>query len=90
MILNAGPLLDDQRGVGCVVTLTDITERQRAEHALRESERRLKEAQRLGRIGHWDFDPGTQQILWSDMVFELYERDPKLGPPTVEEEAAYY
>lgn len=64
--------------------------RKRAEETLRESEWNLKEAQRLGRIGHWEFDPGTQQIHWSDMVFALYERDPKLGPPSAEEEAAYY
>ncbi|MDO8794848.1 MAG: PAS domain-containing protein [Vicinamibacterales bacterium] len=30
LILNAGPLLSDQQIVGCVVTLTDITERKRA------------------------------------------------------------
>ncbi|MGB8953017.1 MAG: PAS domain S-box protein [Candidatus Aminicenantales bacterium] len=68
----------------------DITERKRAEEALRVSEQRLKEAQRLGRIGHWEFDLETRQIYWSDMVFAIYERDPKLGPPTEEEEAAYY
>jgi len=65
-------------------------EREEAEQELRESERKLKEAQRLGRIGHWEFDLDTQKIHWSDMVFTLYERDPKLGPPTAEEEAAYY
>lgn len=58
--------------------------------ALRESERELKEAQRIGRIGHWEFNLATGQISWSDMIFALYKRDPKLGPPTTEEEAAYY
>jgi len=65
-------------------------ERKQADKALRESEQRLKEAQRLGRIGHWDYDLETRRIRWSDMVFALFERDPKLGPPTEEEEAAYY
>lgn len=57
---------------------------------VRESERKLREAQRLGRIGHWEFDLQTRQIQWSDMVYTIYERDPRLGPPTVEEEASYY
>jgi signal transduction histidine kinase/DNA-binding response OmpR family regulator len=65
-------------------------ERTRVETALGKSEQRLKEAQRMGRIGHWEFDPGTQKIFWSDMVYEIYRRDPELGPPTVEEEASYY
>jgi PAS domain S-box-containing protein/putative nucleotidyltransferase with HDIG domain len=65
-------------------------ERERVEEALRESERELKEAQRLGRIGHWQFDVKAQRLRWSDMVFAIYKRDPKRGPPTVEEEAAYY
>jgi len=68
----------------------DITERKRAEEVLRESERELKEAQLLGRVGNWEFDVESQKITWSDQVYRLYERDPVLGPPTVEEEAAYY
>jgi PAS domain S-box-containing protein len=67
-----------------------LEEKRRAEEALRESEQRLKEAQRLGKIGHWEFDLETCRLRWSDMVFAIYERDPKLGPPTEEEEANYY
>ena len=58
--------------------------------ALRESEGKLKEAQRLGRIGSWEYDLSTKRIRWSDQVFELYGRDPALGPPSLEEEALYY
>ncbi|HWP68283.1 MAG TPA: histidine kinase dimerization/phospho-acceptor domain-containing protein, partial [Rectinemataceae bacterium] len=58
--------------------------------ALRESEGRLKEAQRLGRIGSWEYDLETKLIHWSDEVFVLYGRDQALGPPSVEEEASYY
>jgi DNA-binding response OmpR family regulator len=65
-------------------------ERKRAEQALRESEWRLKKAQSLGRIGNWEYDFTTKQILWSDEMFTLYERDIALGPPSEEEEAKYY
>jgi PAS domain S-box-containing protein len=47
LILNAGPLLNGQQILGCVVTLTDITERKRAQAALAaahsELERRVAE-----------------------------------------------
>jgi putative nucleotidyltransferase with HDIG domain len=65
-------------------------ERNRAEETLRESERRLKEAQTLGRVGSWEFDLENQKITWSDETFRLYERNPELGPPSVEEESKFY
>ena len=51
LILNADPLLNGQQILGCVVTLTDITERKRAEEKLHASEvryRRLFEAAKDG------------------------------------------
>jgi PAS domain S-box-containing protein len=45
MILNAGPLYgDDHKIIGCLVSLTDITDRKRAEEELRESEDALRQA----------------------------------------------
>jgi putative nucleotidyltransferase with HDIG domain len=65
-------------------------ERTRAEDMLRESERRLKEAQALGRVGSWEFDLENQKINWSDETYRLYERDPALGPLSAEEESKFY
>jgi PAS domain S-box-containing protein len=73
-----------------LVMIEDITERRQAEQARRESERRLRDAQALGRIGSWEFILGTRTIAWSEETFALYERDPAKGPPTEGEEAGYY
>jgi len=76
---------------GEVVTLyNDVTEGKRAEEELRESEGKLREAQALGGIGNWEFDIENKKIKWSDQTYKLYDRNPALGPPTTEEEAAYY
>src|SRR4029077_5958626 len=43
LLLSAGPLRDSQQGVlGCLFTLNDISERKRAEDALRQSEDKLR------------------------------------------------
>jgi PAS domain S-box-containing protein len=70
--------------------IRDITERKRVEEVLRISERKLNEAQLLGKIGSWEYGVDTQKISWSKETYVLYERDPSLGPPSPEEEAAYY
>ncbi|MEE8470242.1 MAG: PAS domain S-box protein, partial [Dehalococcoidia bacterium] len=71
-------------------TARDITERKKAEEALRRSEEHLKEAQKVGRIGDWQFDVDTRQISWSEEAYRLFERDPAQGPPAYEEAMAYY
>jgi two-component system NtrC family sensor kinase len=68
----------------------DITEQKEAEEALKKSEEQLKKALALGRIGSWEYDVGEQAITWSEETYVLYERDPKLGPPSPDEEARYY
>ena len=64
--------------------------RKQVENDLKQSERRLKYAQNIGKIGDWEYDIDNNRITWSEETFVLYERDPLQGPPTVEEEAAYY
>ncbi|HVM79215.1 MAG TPA: PAS domain S-box protein [Stellaceae bacterium] len=65
--------LRDERGeiVGSAGFCTDITERNRAETALRESQELLVEAQKLGRVGHLLIDRVARRVHWSDSVFEM-------------------
>jgi PAS domain S-box-containing protein len=51
-------------------------ELQRLNEALRESQRRLEEAQRMARIGHWHLDLATQQVTWSDEIFRIFGLSP--------------
>jgi PAS domain S-box-containing protein len=68
----------------------DITERKQAEEELKASEERLNRAEKIGKIGNWEFDVANKKIVWSEQVYNLFERDPKLGPPTFQEENEYY
>jgi len=68
----------------------DVTERKHAEEALQESEKRLRDAQVLGRIANWEFDIKSEKITWSEQAYRLFERDPAMGPTTAKEEETYF
>ena len=38
------------------------------------SEQRLKSAQRMARLGHWEFEPVGGQLEWSDEVYRIFGR----------------
>ena len=63
----------------------DITERNRAETKLRQSEFYLAEAQRLAHTGSWSFDPSGFFKHWSRELFEIYGLDPDGKAPTLAE-----
>jgi len=49
--------------------------RARAEEALKTSERQLRQAQSLARLGSWRLDPRTGSIEGSDVLHEIFEVD---------------
>ena len=50
----------------------DLIERSRAAEELRQSEELLRSAQRLARVGIWEWDFRTNQVSWSDEEFEVF------------------
>ena len=81
--MEASAQLIYQKGVpaGMQIIARDVTERKRAEEALRHSERELREGQRLAQIGSWDWDVASDTISWSDELYRIARRDPRLAPP---------
>ena len=75
----------EHRFMGSFAMLTDITERKRAEEALRRSEAYLAEGQRLSHTGSWAWSPVTlQSLYWSEEMFRIFALDPQQGLPTHE------
>lgn len=74
---NATPLRDAAGEViGAVAASVDITERKQAEEALQESERRLQIALAAGRMGAWEWNPATGEVIWSPGLEALHRLEP--------------
>jgi PAS domain S-box-containing protein len=66
-------------------TVQDITDRKRAEEALRQSQFYLAEGQRLAHMGSWAFNPSGFFEHWSQELFKIYGLDAQEGAPTLQE-----
>ncbi|MBD2043480.1 PAS domain S-box protein [Microcoleus sp. FACHB-672] len=63
----------------------DITPAKQAEEAIRQSEARLAEAQKVAHVGSWEFDLATGEITWSEELFRVWGMEPSQPVPTYEE-----
>ncbi|MGB3190289.1 MAG: diguanylate cyclase [Limnoraphis sp.] len=70
---------------GLKFIITDIRERQINEEKQQIREARFKEAQRVSRLGSWEFIPSTGQIIWSEEMFRLFGLYPQQNEPNYTE-----
>jgi len=85
--INASLVPGTERVPRFIMALSeDITERKRAEQALRRSEAYLAEAHRLAKTGSWAYDPAAEKcIYWSDEMLRIFGLDPQRNLPDREE-----
>jgi PAS domain S-box-containing protein len=75
--VNARAVRDEQGAIQYYEgTAQDINERKRAEDALRKSEWRLAEAQRVAHVGYWERNMDTGEIIWSDETYRIFGLQP--------------
>ena len=67
----------------CLLTLTDITEKNRAKKELQSSEEKyhiseldLKKAQQIAHLGNWALNIETNELLWSDEIYRIFDCEP--------------
>ena len=81
----ARALIDESGSIEFAGAVTDVTERKRAEGALRLSENYLAEAQRLSHTGSWAGAPGPGELrYWSEECYRLLGFDPRDELPRIE------
>ena len=78
LLLNAGPLVSKKTGVmGCVVTLTDFSQRKRAEEALRRSEENYRRLIETANEGIWVLDPENNTTFVNYKLTEMLGYGPE-------------
>jgi len=86
VLYNASVYRDESgRVTGVFAAARDITERQRAQEALRRSEAYLAEGQRLSHTGSWAFELASNKYIYvSEEIFRIFEMDAQEGLPNRE------
>ena len=74
--VHLAPLRVDEEIVGVLALSRSVTEQRKAEGELRESERRLAEAQHVAKVGSWERDLRSDLVRWSDQLFRIIGLEP--------------
>jgi len=84
VLYNASVYRDESgQVIGVFAAARDITERKRAEQALRQREAYLAESQRLSHTGTWVLNAATGNYVYaSEEALRVFGFDPQKGPPT--------
>lgn len=56
-------------------------QREEAEKALKISEARLSQAQKIAKIGNWEYNFRTREVYWSEEMYNIFEVDPQTFIP---------
>lgn len=76
--LSVKPLYDEDGKVdAAVVIFDDVTERVKTQECLKESEDRLKMAQKIAHVGSWEYYAKEDRAIWSDELFHIFGIKPR-------------
>ncbi|MDX1347799.1 MAG: EAL domain-containing protein [Thiomicrorhabdus chilensis] len=80
------PVFDAQgQVIGVEGLATDITEHKRTLKELQLQTDRFERAQRIAKVGSWEFNLVTDELYWSDEIYSIFELDPEQVQPSYEQ-----
>lgn len=89
-LLETSPIHDDNGNyVGAIAGIQDITDRRQADQALQKSQALLAETQRMAKVGGWELNIDTSEVLWTEEVYRIHEV-PTGFEPVLENALAFY
>lgn len=71
-LMSIRPIEIESKIQGVIISIRDITEVYKTHELIERSELRLREAQKVAKIGSWEWDIVKNEVSWSDEVFRIY------------------
>lgn len=84
MEVNFKPIYEEGNLIAIGCYSLDITQQKEEELRTRELVKRLNLAQKIGKLGYWEFDIQTEIIYWSDEVYQIWGIDKSRFKPNFE------
>ncbi|NYT12783.1 MAG: PAS domain-containing protein [Methanomassiliicoccales archaeon] len=73
VLVSASPIIgDDESFKGSILFIRDLTKEIETHEALEETRRRFELVQKAARIGSWDWNMNTDELVWSDQVEPIF------------------
>ena len=74
-----------------ISSVWDVTDRKRAEEALRHRDLLLRQTQQISRVGGWELEVETGNLTWTDETYRLYGVSPDdYDPNDLSRDVAFY
>jgi PAS domain S-box-containing protein len=76
VLMGANPIINNNEVHGLLISMRDITEIKQTHEKVASSEAQLRVAQRLARIGSWEWDIENSTVKWSDELYRIFGYKP--------------
>jgi PAS domain S-box-containing protein len=76
-LVSHTPIKDDEHNhIGWLHRVTEYSQQRQLIETLQRREAQLAEAQRIAKIGSWEWDVGSDVVTWSDELYRIYGLEP--------------
>ncbi len=78
ILRGAGKIIlrEDGKVSKVIGTVQDITEQKKSEEQIKTINKQLNEAQEIAQLGSWEWNVATNELSWSENLYNIYEADP--------------
>ena len=79
------PVVENGNTIGLEGTFQDIHKEKMQRIANEDLLKKLKKTEDLASIGHWEWKLDPEKTQWSKGLYKIWELDPKITPPSIED-----